>query len=240
MKYSETSNRGKKAVNTGLYVIIALCLLIVGGAVRFAVRSSNIRKQEDGGSTSNKNNSYSAPQSSYNDYTESDIMQPPLTSTAPTADSVPSEPYSSKESTSSEAPKIVAFIMPVQGEIIKEHSGTQLQYSSTYGDMRLHSGIDIAAAVGTSVSACSDGAVESITPSTPYGTIVTIDHKSGLTVKYASLENLKIEVGDTVKAGDIIGTVGTIPSECMDKEHLHIEVLKNGNPVSPLEALNLK
>jgi len=50
---------------------------------------------------------------------------------------------------------------------------------------------------------------------------------------------LKFDEGDTVKVGEIIGTVGTVPAECMDKEHLHLEVFKNGESVEPLEALGL-
>ena len=135
---------------------------------------------------------------------------------------------------------VTVFSMPIHGEKIKGHSSDELQFSKTYGDMRLHTGIDFKVNKGTAVSACADGVVENIELNTTMGNVVTIDHKNGITIKYAGIENLTVDQGDSVKAGDIIGTVGTIPGECMDKEHLHFEVFKNEESVSPLETLGLK
>ncbi len=249
LKYSESPKQSKKAVNIGLYVIIALCLLIVGGAAWFAI-SANTDSQSNTSSGNSSNSSidnwddvseYSDPNASYNE----SVMEPPLVSSdgsAPTADSVSSEPYSSKSETSSakKEPETVVFTMPINGEITKKHSDTELQFSSTYSDMRIHTGIDIKGKIGTFVSACGDGVIESITPNTTLGNAVVIDHKNGITVKYASLDNLKFKEGDSVKAGDIIGTIGSIPAECMDGEHLHLEVFKNGKSVEPLKALGLE
>ena len=139
-----------------------------------------------------------------------------------------------------EAYDVTVFSMPVAGDTLKNFSETELQYSKTYGDMRLHTGIDIKVNKGTAVSACADGVVENIELSTTMGNVVTIDHKNGIIVKYASIEDLEIAVGDSVEAGDIIGTTATIPSECMDEEHLHIEVTLNGKPADPLKTLGLE
>ena len=242
MKYSETPKSSKKAVNTGLYVIIALCLLIVGGAAWFALSAGDTPKTENS-SKSKTEEEYSAPAPSYNDSTDPNMLEPPTLNSdisTPTADSVSSQPYSSQSESKEETKKDTVFIMPVEGEIIKKHSAKELQFSSTYGDMRIHNGIDIAAKIGTSISACSDGVVESIDVNTNLGTVLIIDHRNGITVKYAGIENLKFDQGDTVKAGDIIGTVGTVPAECMDKEHLHLEVFKNGEIAEPLETLGLE
>ncbi|MBQ8532504.1 MAG: M23 family metallopeptidase [Clostridia bacterium] len=236
MKYTESSHDRKSAVNTGLYVIIGLCLLIIGGASWFALTRGDDNDTTPSVSSSNPS-AYSTPSTSYNE----SVLEPPYTTSTPIADTVSDQPYSSESETSSKTEtQTVVFTMPVQGEILKKHSDSELQYSATYGDMRLHTGIDIACKKGTSVSACSDGTVTSIELNTTYGNVVTIDHKNGITVKYACLDNLKIENGATVKAGDIIGTVGTVPAECMDEEHLHLEVLKNGKSVEPLKALGLE
>lgn len=240
LKYSESPNKSRKTVNTGLYVIIALCLLIVGGAAWFAITANNNDGNNETPYSSDENSVYSEPQSSYNE----SVLEPPLTSNtpaAPTADSVSKEPYSSKsETTNTKKEEKIVFSMPIEGKVVKKHSTTELQFSVTYGDMRLHSGVDIEAKIGTAVSACADGVIESIEPNTNMGTVVTIDHKNGITVKYASLDNLKFKEGDSVKMGDIIGTVGTVTAECADKEHLHLEVLKNGKSVEPLKALGLE
>lgn len=246
MKYSETPKSSKKAINRGLYVIIGLCLLIIGGAAWFSVSSGDRVENQTSPKTNSEKGEYSAPNQSYTDNTDQSMLEPPIISsdTTPTADSVSSEPYSSESETKEEetnnSTQATVFMMPVQGKIIKKYSDKELQFSSTYGDMRIHKGIDIESKIGTAISACSDGVIESIEVNTNLGAIVTIDHKNGITVKYAGIENLKFDEGDTVKAGDIIGTVGTVPAECMDKEHLHLEVFKNGESVEPMETLGLK
>ena len=235
LKYTEDSNSRKKAVNTGLYVIIGLCLLLIGGASWFALRATNGPDTKP--EISSSNSEYSNPSTSYNQ----SVMEPPAVSSEPVAEKVSDEPYSSEtEKTVEEKPKAVVFAMPVQGDIIKKHSDTELQYSATYSDMRLHLGVDIACKKGTAVSACSDGNVISIELNTTNGNVVTIEHGNSITVKYASLEDIKVKTGDSVEAGDIIGKVGTVPSECEDKEHLHLEVYKNGKSVEPLMALGLE
>ena len=130
--------------------------------------------------------------------------------------------------------------MPVQGEIIKGYSEKVLQYSATLGDMRIHTGLDIACEEGTSVSAAGNGKVTSVDESSTLGTVMTIEHNGGITTKYASLKDVKLKAGDAVSAGDIIGTVTAVPSECADQSHLHFEAYKNGHPADPLVALGLE
>ena len=234
MKYTESSDNRKSAVNTGLYIIIGLCLLVIGGASWFALSASNNEAKPET-SSSNKSE-YSTPSTSYND----SVMDPPYIS-EPMQESVDDQPYSSETETVEEKkPEIVVFTMPVQGEVLKFHSDSQLQFSATYSDMRLHTGIDIAAKKGTAVSACGDGTVKSIELNTPLGNVIIIEHKNGITAKYASIDNIEVEVSAEVKAGDIIGTVSTVPAECADKEHLHLEVFKDGKAADPLKTLGLE
>lgn len=240
MKYTESPENPKNAVNIGLYVIIGVCLLVIGGASWFALTNSNT--SEPTPKTQSSQKEYSTPSTSYNE----SVAEPPVIS-EPTDDSVSSEPYSSEEETSEESESVsdtkydvTVFSMPVHGEKLKGFSSSELQYSKTYGDMRLHTGIDLKTANGTAVSACADGVVENIELSTTMGNVVTIDHKNGITIKYASLENLEIEIGDSVEAGDIIGTTSTIPAECMDEEHLHIEFYLNNTPQDPLKSLGFE
>lgn len=235
MKYTESySGRGKK-FGVGFYILIACCLLIIGGAAWFALSN-----YEDNNTvpevSSQENNSYNGETSSYNENVTDEPRKPQITESV--AQSVEQEPYNSEETTPETDSQ--SFTMPVEGEIIKDFSSEQLQYSATYGDMRLHSGVDIACKKGTAVSACGDGNVKAIENDAVLGTVVTIEHSGGITIKYAALENLKVKNGDKVKMGDIIGTVATVPAECNDKEHLHIEGYKNGKAVSPLEALGLE
>ena len=237
LKYSESySGKGKK-LGTGFYVLIACGLLIVGGALWFAL--SNVG---DNGVTppvsSGENNSYYDDNSSYNDNITDEPREP--IGLENVTQSVENEPYEKNGSESEPETPSINFTTPVEGKIIKDYSESVLQYSATYGDMRIHSGADIACKNGTSVSACTDGTVKEIVEDAILGKTVVIEHTGGLTVKYSALEDIGVKAGDSVKLGDIIGVVATVPSECNDENHLHIEALKDGKPVSPLEALGIK
>ena len=240
MKYSESYQKSKFAGSAAFYIIIACCLLAIGGASWFAVSSISRRDEEN-------KNSETESISSVPDISSdiSSIFTPSETSSSTDVnESVTDEPYESTEPSSEEetasTPEAPVFTMPVQGEILKAYSDKELQYSATYGDMRVHTGIDIACANGTAVSACGAGTVISVEESATLGNIVTIDHGNEITAKYASIKDVKLKAGDKVAAGDIIGSVTTIPSECADQSHLHLEVLKNGHTASPLEILGLE
>ena len=239
MKYSEYHSKTKFTGSAAFYVVIACCLIAIGGASWFAAANINKRenssKGESGSSYSSDNSLFesgSMPQIS-NPVTSEDVGKP-----------VSDEPYSSKEDTApenTESPATaVVFSMPVQGEIIKGYSEKELQYSATLGDMRIHTGVDIACEEGTSVSAAGDGKVTSVDESSTLGTVLTIEHNGGITTKYASLKGVKLKAGDSVSAGDIIGTVATVPGECADQSHLHFEAYKNGHAADPLVALGLE
>ena len=113
-----------------------------------------------------------------------------------------------------------------------------LQFSQTFGDMRLHPAVDIACKEGVLIGSLTSGKVISVEESASLGNVVTIDHGDGLIVKYAAIKDCKVKAGDTVKSGDLIGAVGTIPSECSDQSHLHIEATQNGKAISILKFFN--
>ncbi len=236
MKYSDYHSKAKFKGSAAFYIIIAACLLGVGGAAWFA--AANIKNREIDKGTENPSSNYSAP-------LQSEITMPSeITPVEDVGQPVSSEPYSSRSEVTSSAtetkkPETVAFSMPVEGAVIKGYNEKELQYSATYGDMRIHTGIDIACEDGTSVSAAASGKVTAVEENASYGTVITIDHGNGIMTKYSAIKNLKVKAGDKVSAGDIIGAVTSIPSECADQSHLHLEVLKNGHPASPLEVLGI-
>ena len=126
--------------------------------------------------------------------------------------------------------------MPASGEVLAQYS-SELLFNEALGDYRAHNGIDIAADEGCSISAAADGTVDDIY-SNAFGDGITISHSDGIITKYMCLggvENLK--AGDTVKAGDVIGTVGKSKGENVTEPHLHFEVFKDGIPVNPMEYL---
>ena len=47
------------------------------------------------------------------------------------------------------------------------------------------------------------------------------------------LNSPAVKPGDTVTAGQKLGTVGTISCECAEEAHIHLEVLQNGQYLDP-------
>ena len=243
MKYNESYRKNR--LGTGFYIGLAICLLIIGGAAWFALAPLSEKDMNSKNENSSKMEEYQNPS---DPYTESTPQTTPeivpntgiIDSTVSDIQSLPEKLESKAEDVTAKEEKIISFSMPVVGEIIKNYSDTELQYSATFRDMRIHAGIDIACNDGTFVSSCAAGTVTDIIEDSLLGTCVVIDHGNSITVKYASLKDIKVKKGDKVNIGDIIGTIGTIPSECNDDTHLHIEVIKDKKIVDPLKTFGLE
>jgi murein DD-endopeptidase MepM/ murein hydrolase activator NlpD len=68
-----------------------------------------------------------------------------------------------------------------------------------------------------------------------YGNIVDVEVAPGVETLYAHLSAMAVHVGQTVSAGEVIGTAGCT-GRCYGT-HLHFEVRSNGTPVDPLPLL---
>ena len=150
------------------------------------------------------------------------------------AEETSSEPAVPSSEPSIEAP---AFAIPLKGNIGKIHSDSELQYSATYGDMRLHLGVDIQADKGAEVRSAAPGTVKQVSDDALWGRMVVIDHGDGIVCYYCGLENTTVNNGEEISAGTKIGVVGTVPSECADISHIHIAVTRDGKYISPLDLL---
>lgn len=137
-----------------------------------------------------------------------------------------------------EAPILV--VSPLLGEVVTAFSVEELVYSQTLADWRVHAGMDIAARAGTTVMAACSGTVYSVADDAMMGTTVVIDHSGGYQTTYANLQaKPNVEQGDSVSAGQIIGTVGTTASaEAAGGAHLHFAVTQNGDALNPQEFLD--
>ena len=131
------------------------------------------------------------------------------------------------------------FTWPVKGAVLRDFSVETLSLDPTMGDWRTHGGMDIAAPLGQQVMAVSAGTVIDVFDDDLMGTTVILDHGDGLTSTYSNLANLPtVEVGDTVRTGDVIGAVGdTAIAESTQSAHLHLEMAENGSPVNPSDYL---
>lgn len=116
---------------------------------------------------------------------------------------------------------------------------TLFVFSSTLNDWATHNGVDLVATDGAGVAAMYDGTVIDVKETFAMGNIVTIDHGDNVVATYASLSDVQVIKGQTVKKGDKIGAVSTTASnEFMDGAHLHLEVAVNGKNVDPMPYVN--
>lgn len=136
-------------------------------------------------------------------------------------------------------PDGLQMIMPVDGSILKGHSTEVPVFSTTLGEWRIHTGMDIAAEEGSKVVAAADGKVTKAEYDPFLGQTVVIEHEGGVCSVYSNLsKDLKVKVGEKVTQGEQIGTVGdTSLTELADEAHLHFEVTEEGASVNPLDYL---
>lgn len=98
-----------------------------------------------------------------------------------------------------------------------------------------HTGLDLIATRGTPVLATADGVVTEVFYSKPTGNTVKISHSGGYVTVYSHLESMLPFVGQSVRTGQKIGTVGM--SGTSFAPHLHYEVLRDGVTQDPVNYI---
>jgi murein DD-endopeptidase MepM/ murein hydrolase activator NlpD len=127
-----------------------------------------------------------------------------------------------------------SFLIPVNGSV-----------TSPFGERvdpiknveTSHRGIDIAANKGVSIKAALDGTVIVAGVDDVYGNYIKLDHSNGVVTLYAHCSKLVVKKGQKVKKGAVIGYVGETGAAI--GPHLHFEIVKDGNPINPLEFIKL-
>lgn len=148
-------------------------------------------------------------------------------------------PEPTKTETKEPEKKEISFVKPVEGDICKDYAKENLVYSETLQEWTTHLGIDIKAEKTTIVKAAADGKVKSIKNDPRYGLSIIVEHQDGIETLYANLLTSEfVQVGEEVKQGQSIGTVGnTATFEIADQTHLHFEISKNGENLDPNQYL---
>ncbi|GLS31145.1 Peptidase family M23 [Mesorhizobium albiziae] len=107
------------------------------------------------------------------------------------------------------------------------------------GTVRIHKGVDWAAPIGTPIVAAFDGQIAFEGDGGGYGNLVRISHANGRETRYAHMSRFapNTGVGTAVKAGDIIGYVGT--TGLSTGPHLHFELYQYNDAIDPLGTVTV-
>lgn len=125
-----------------------------------------------------------------------------------------------------------SFYWPVEGLIYST-------FNACRGRNRRHGAIDIVAPRGTPIASAADGRVSVAANGgcmfSGYGKIVIVDHENGFHTVYAHCDRILVKMGQRVKRGEFIATVGRTGRATTN--HLHFEVRVAGKKRDPLKYL---
>lgn len=123
-------------------------------------------------------------------------------------------------------------LLPVHGRI---SSPFGWRIHPITGVRKLHTGLDIAAPIGTVIVAAGGGQIIWAGRKGGYGNAVMIDHGHGKTTLYGHMSSFCVRMGQVVAKGELIGHVGS--TGFSTGPHCHFEVRINGIPVNPLSHM---
>lgn len=131
------------------------------------------------------------------------------------------------------------LVLPVRGASLTQPFGcTTLEiepWASQCPSHHFHSGIDLAAPLGTPIFAATDGHVTVRRERGGYGLYLMVVRDPQFSTLYGHLEWPLVQTGDVVAAGQAIALMGSTGNST--GPHLHFEVRIAGVPVDPLPLL---
>ena len=126
-----------------------------------------------------------------------------------------------------------SFSWPVTGTITSPFGWRSNPFG---GSPEFHQGLDIAAPMGTTVTAAAGGTVIMAQWYGGYGNYILIDHGGSYSTGYGHLSAMYVASGQSVQRGQAIGAVGSTGQST--GPHLHFEVRIGGKPVDPAPRLH--
>lgn len=172
--------------------------------------------------------------------------QPAFNYTVPTETSEPDTlPAQTQEATEATQPTMrkdaletmlsaeVSLGLPTEsGHVLREYSKDSV-YFKTINAWKPHTGADFDGELGDKVLSMTSGEVTKVTDDKLYGKTVEIT-VNNVTAGYSGLGEVSVKQGDKVKRGEQIGTIGVVPVEADEANHVHVYVRVSGNYADPL------
>ncbi|MCB8817616.1 murein hydrolase activator EnvC family protein [Desulfosporosinus shakirovi] len=120
------------------------------------------------------------------------------------------------------------FLPPISGPVMAG-------FGDVGSDDSVHQGLDVGSALGIPVITPAGGVVTIVGVDPQLGKIVKIDFGDGWTTVLGNLGEIKVDEGQRIEKGQVVGTVGL--SAPLKKPWLHFELRKNNQPVNPIPYL---
>lgn len=119
--------------------------------------------------------------------------------------------------------------------VIRQDAKGDGRFQSPRSGNRRHRGIDLVAPIDSPVRAVRSGTVVQVGLHRGLGRFVELQHRRGMSSRYAHLKTVRVEPGRRVRQGAVIGTVGKTGNarHAWITPHVHLEVLQDGAPIDP-------
>jgi murein DD-endopeptidase MepM/ murein hydrolase activator NlpD len=211
----------------GFYIVLAICIIAVA-AILFSTLQSAPGETQD-----TQENAQAEDVQNIENETLEDVERPSAT-VSPSASASP-------EATASSVPRNmqkaqIVITKPVEGDIAAVFCIDNLVYNKTLNIWQTHNGIDIVPKDNAEVKAALAGEVSEVVEDPAMGNMVVIKHSNNLVTKYAGLAEVRVQAGDKVQKGGVIGTCGTPPFEAHMGTHIHFEVWDGDTAIDPAEV----
>jgi murein DD-endopeptidase MepM/ murein hydrolase activator NlpD len=127
----------------------------------------------------------------------------------------------------------IPAIVPIASATDRLVSGFGYRIHPIFKKLRMHTGVDFTAPVGTPIYSTGNGVViRAERDNSGYGLMVEVDHGFGYRTLYAHLSQISVRPGQRVSRGEVLGLVGNTGLSA--GPHLHYEVIRNGRKVNPV------
>ena len=221
----------KMSSGKGFYITASVCICVIIAAIAVIYNSSmnmlrDALPQETTAEVRKNQTGVRDPRVTEKSTTESLTTTKPKVSERTTNE--PSRVVTTAEPTKPTFERSAEIIPPVSGEIIKGFSVSPV-FDETMGDWRSHGGTDFATGENEEVKSVANGRVSKVISDSNWGYIVEVDC-GDFTVRYSGLlQGSAVKPDTVISQGDVIGKAGKIPCESAQENHVHIEILKDGD-----------